>query len=153
VAARGAITVTVSVSIPVPVIVIAVAFTIPVASTIRIASGPAMAHILSGSRGMGSVSNRVVDADTAAIQFNTVQFFNATSSLVYSGHGDETESTRTPGPLIVDNENFLYASVPTELVIQVPLGATDAEAENTENTGGVWGNLTRALVTRWAMAV
>ena len=30
------------------------------------------------------------DKDT----YDTVQFFDATSSLVYSGHGDETESTR-----------------------------------------------------------
>ena len=26
--------------------------------------------------------------------YNAVQFFDATTSLVYSGHGDETESTR-----------------------------------------------------------
>lgn len=151
VAARRAIAVTFSVPIPVPVMVITVAFTIPVISTIRVAPGPTMAHVLSGGRSMGSVSNREVDADTAAIQFNTVQLFNAASSLVYGRHGDESKSTRTPRPLIVDNQNFLDASKPAEFVIQVPLGATDAEAENTEDTRWVRGDLTRALVTRWTM--
>lgn len=87
---------------------------------------------------------------------NTVQFFNTTSGLVHGGHGDETKSTRTPRlagmlikarkigiqkthTLIIDNCNFFYASIPAELIIQVSLCATDTEAKNAENTGGVRG--------------
>jgi hypothetical protein len=75
--------------------------------------------------------------------------------------------TRKTYTLIVDNDNLLYASIPAELIVQVPLRATDAEAENTENTRGVRGlrwrsmlmtgrekklfayNLTRTLMSRW----
>ena len=62
------IAVTFSIPISVPVVIVTVAFTTPVASTVRIASRPAMSHILSGSGSVGSVSNRVVDADTTAVQ-------------------------------------------------------------------------------------
>ena len=76
--------------------------------------------------------------------------------------------------MIIDNYNLLYASIPAELVVQVPLCATDTEAEDTKNIGGVGGlawrkkkeceqkatkkrefayNLTRTLMTRWAMTV
>ena len=88
--------------------------------------------------------------------YNPVQLFDATSSLVYGRHGDETESTRTPrlmersmeidtaviqktNSLIVDDGDLFYTSIPAELVVQVPLGATDTETENTENAGGVRG--------------
>jgi len=39
--------------------------------------------------------------------------------------------------LIIDNSDLVYASISTELVVQVSLSATDAETENTENAGGV----------------
>ena len=40
--------------------------------------------------------------------------------------------------LIIDDGDLFYASIPTEFVVQVPLGATNTEAENTKNAGGVW---------------
>jgi len=41
--------------------------------------------------------------------------------------------------LIIDDGDLFYASIPGELIIQVPLGAADTETENTENVGGVRG--------------
>lgn len=41
--------------------------------------------------------------------------------------------------LIIDDCDLLYASIPAELIIQVSLCATDAEAKNAENTRGVRG--------------
>lgn len=51
------------------------------------------------------------------------------------------EINKKTHPLVVNDYNFFYASIPTEFVIQVPLSAADAEAEDAENAGGVWGLL------------
>jgi len=40
--------------------------------------------------------------------------------------------------LIIDDDDLFYASIPAELVVQVPLGATNAETENPKNIGGDW---------------
>ena len=41
--------------------------------------------------------------------------------------------------LIIDDGDLFYASIPTKFVVQVSLSATDTEAENTKNAGGVRG--------------
>jgi len=46
--------------------------------------------------------------------------------------------TRKTHSLVIDDGDLFYAPIPTEFVVQVPLSATDAETENTENAGGVW---------------
>ena len=40
--------------------------------------------------------------------------------------------------LIVNDYDLFNASVPAELIVQVPLGAANAETKNAQNTGGVW---------------
>ena len=54
---------------------------------------------------------------------------------------DWQSKLKTTHPLVVYDYNLFYASIPTELVVQVPLSAANTETENAENTGGVWGLL------------
>jgi len=45
--------------------------------------------------------------------------------------------------LIIDDDDLFYASISAELVVQVPLGATNAETENSKNIGRDWSLVRR----------
>jgi hypothetical protein len=39
-------------------------------------------------------------------------------------------------PLIVDNDRFLYLSIPSKLILQIPLPGPDTESKDTEDIVG-----------------
>lgn len=54
---------------------------------------------------------------------------------------DGQSKIKTTHPLVVNDYDLFYASIPTELVVQVPLSAANTKTKNAKNTGGVRGLL------------
>lgn len=81
---------------------------------------------------MGPIGDRIVNADSATIQFHAIKLFDASGSFLGGRHRDETEAS---GPvrlaLVIDNDYFFNTTKPTELVVEVALNSSDTEAEHT----------------------
>jgi len=67
---------------------------------------------------MRPIGNRIVNADTAAIQLDAIEFLDAASGFLNSGHGDESKpSGAVRLSLVINNDHFFDTTEATKLFI------------------------------------
>jgi hypothetical protein len=115
VAVPAAVPTVVTVTVPIFTIVAIVSTAVIVTTT----TGTAMSHVFTRSCRMRTVGNRVVNANAATIQFNSVELLNTFCSFFDGAHLDETKATRTVRTLVINDGDFINMTKPAKLIFQI----------------------------------
>lgn len=68
---------------------------------------------------------RVRDSDVSAVEFDTIQLFDAASSFFFISHGNEAESTGSLRALVIDNDCLFNMTISVELVFEIDISGSD----------------------------
>jgi hypothetical protein len=83
---------------------------------------------------MGTISDGEVDTDATSVEVNAIQFLDAALSFLNGAHPNETKPSRTVGPLIIHNGDFLNSPKSTKLILKITFLGANAQSENTQHT-------------------
>lgn len=84
---------------------------------------------------MRLLRGRKVDTDGSTLQRYAVQLVDTPLRIFDSAHGDEPEASGSVAPLVVNDDHLFNLTAPVELVLEIPLPGSDAQAEDTEDIG------------------